>query len=219
MAESRDEGLLLRQIPFRESSQVLHLLTKNSGRIALMAKGIRRHGNRLRPHLAPLASLTLRWVGGTRGMGTLTDLQRGQPLLPPSHHLAGMELLALAGKLFRSGDPHGYHETLTALISMARSSDPASGSCRASWLLMQQAGFVASLDQCWSCNQPLSPQEHGYWQQTQCRCQRCHRPADNATIPLPPELRTVIHDENSVMTPQQLAICRQLIQETIQQRE
>jgi len=218
VAETRDEGLLLRQIPFSESSQVLHLLTKNSGRIALMAKGIRRPNNRLRPHLAPLTPLTLRWVGGTRGMGTLTDLQRNQPLLPPSHHLPAMELLALAGKLFRSGDPHGYHETLTALLSMARNDDPISGSCRASWLLMQQAGIVATLDHCWNCGQPLSPEGNAYWQQAQCRCQRCHHPADHATIPLPPILRAVIHDEDEAMTPQQLDIWRQLIQATIQQR-
>ncbi|MDQ6950594.1 MAG: recombination protein O N-terminal domain-containing protein [Mariprofundales bacterium] len=216
MAESRDLALLLRQIPFRESSLVLQLLTQSHGRIALMAKGIRRANHRLRPHLAPLSPLTLRWVGGSRGMGTLTDLARGKALLPPSHHLAGMELLALSGKLFRSGDPHGFPETIAAIARLAQSPDSILGSCRAGWLLLQQAGTVSSLDHCWSCGVELPTTHHAHWQQQQCRCDQCCHPAAGASMPLSSDLRALVNGEARLPTPEQILHWQQIIQQGAQ---
>jgi len=180
MAESRDQALLLRRIPFRESSLVLHLLTRDHGRIALMAKGARRANNRLRPHLTQLTALAVRWVGGARGMGTLTDINRGTELLPPCHHLQGLELLALAAKLFRDGDQHGFNESRAALHRLAQHRQPEAGLIAASWLLLQQAGLIGTLDHCWRCNATDSPLR---WIEGAYLCRHCHHSQQGDTIP------------------------------------
>ncbi len=169
--ESCDQALLLRRIPFRESSLVLHLLTRDHGRITLMAKGARRASNRLRPHLTQLTPLAVRWVGGARGMGTLTDINRGRELLPPSHHLEGLQLLALAAKLFRDGDPHGFHESRGALQLLARYPQPDAGLVAASWLLLRQAGVISTPDHCWQCGDDTLPR---HWVSGQLLCRRCN---------------------------------------------
>ncbi|MDX8412923.1 MAG: DNA repair protein RecO [Mariprofundales bacterium] len=180
MAESRDQALLLRRIPFRESSLVLHLLTRDHGRIALMAKGARRANNRLRPHLTQLTPLAVRWVGGVRGMGTLTDINRGDELLPPSHHLQGLELLALAAKLFHDGDQHGFDESRAALHRLAQHCQPEAGVIAASWLLLQQAGLISTLDHCWHCSDAVSSLR---WIEGSYLCHHCHRSQQGDTIP------------------------------------
>ncbi|MDQ6963507.1 MAG: DNA repair protein RecO [Mariprofundales bacterium] len=171
MGESRDQALLLRRIPFRESSLVLHLLTRDHGRITLMAKGARRANSHLRPHLTQLTPLAICWVGGARGMGTLTNINRGEELLSARHHMAGLELLALAGKLFRDGNQEGFHESRAALQMLAHYSEPEVGVIAASWLLLLQAGVISTLDHCWRCsshNPPLS------WVDGAALCQHCN---------------------------------------------
>ena len=39
-------------------------------------------------------------------MGTLTDIERGELLLPEARHLTALELLAMAGRLFREDAQH-----------------------------------------------------------------------------------------------------------------
>jgi len=185
--ESRDQALLLRRIPFSESSLILHLLTRDHGRITLMAKGARRANNRLRPHLTQLTPLAVCWVGGHRGMGTLTNINRGNELLPPSHHLEGLEILALAAKLFRDGDQHGFDESRRALHLLATYPQPQAGAIAASWLLLQQAGLIGSLEHCWHCAADTAPLR---WFEGCCLCTHC-TPAQCGDI-IPPLLQQLI---------------------------
>ncbi len=180
MAAALDQALLLRRIPFRESSLVLHLLTREHGRIALLAKGARRSGSRMRPHLTQLAPLTIRWIGGTRGMGTLTEATRGAELLPPTHHLQGLEILALAARLFREGDHHGFAETAAAIARLAAFPQAEAGAVAATLLLLQQAGLIDHLDRCWRCAESESTLR---WIARHCLCPRCAGRQQGATIP------------------------------------
>ncbi|HKI61379.1 MAG TPA: recombination protein O N-terminal domain-containing protein, partial [Mariprofundaceae bacterium] len=51
MAELNDAALLLRRIPYSETSLVCHFLTENHGRIVLMARGARRAKSAFRASL------------------------------------------------------------------------------------------------------------------------------------------------------------------------
>lgn len=170
-AETTDQALLLRRIPFRESSLVLHLLTRDHGRIALLARGARRPSSRMRPHLTLLAPLSLRWVEARcSGMGTLTAVARGRELLPPSHHLAGLELLALAARLFHEGDGHGFAECHRSLALLGGFVLPEAGWIAAALELLHRAGWIDTLDRCWRCG---SPADRLFWSAGGCRCGTC----------------------------------------------
>jgi len=169
MAELRDEALLLRRIPYSETSLVCHFLTEKHGRIAVMARGARRPKSPFRASLEPLFALQISWRPGRTGMGTLVDIQRGQNLLEPTLSLDGLELLAIASRLFQEGDPHGYDETRAALKLLDERKEQ--GLLVAVWHLLDAAGWLGNLSHCWKCGREA--EQAMFWQRAQLVCESC----------------------------------------------
>ena len=169
MAETADRALLLRRIPYGETSLICHFLTEKHGRIALMAKGARRPKSPLRASLEPLFALTIGWRPGRTGMGTLTDCQRDEILLGEERLLDGLELLAIASRLFHEGDPHGFAETRSALAQLAGRGEY--GLISATWQLLGSAGWLGDLSHCWRCGGEAS--QTMFWQHAHLLCESC----------------------------------------------
>jgi len=174
MAEQRDEALLLRSIPYSDSSLILHLLTNNHGRIALMARGARRAKSPFRAGLMPLHQLNIRWREPRTGnMGTLIEVERASsPLLPDHKILAGQELIATASKLFPDGMSQGYQELQNAcsLLSMR---PETSGIPAARWYLLEASGWIGDLQHCWHCVEMTDLDQKMFWRQGHLLCQIC----------------------------------------------
>ena len=171
MADLSDAGLLLRRIPYSETSLICHFLTEHHGRIALMARGARRAKSPFRATLAPLYHLQLSWKSGRTGMGTLIDVQRQGGLLEEAKSLSGLELLALASGLYQEGDPEGYPEILQALHLLAERSEKA-GLLAASWELLHASGWIGDLCHCWLCGEEVDAEAVMFWQSHLC-CDAC----------------------------------------------
>jgi len=154
MAENRDQALLLRRIPYSDTSLICHFLTAQHGRITVMARGARRPKSLFRASLEPLHDLHISWRPGRSGMGTLTDIQRGRSLLKPSLSLHGLELLAIVSRLFQEGDPHGFDETKSALTMLAERGQQQ-GLLAAVWYLLDVAGWLGDLSHCWHCGKAV----------------------------------------------------------------
>jgi len=97
--------MLIRRIPYGDTSLICHFFTGEHGRVALMARGARRPKGGFRASLEPLHALQISWQPGRTGMGTLVDIHRGQGLLEPSLLLDGLELMAIESRLFQAGGP------------------------------------------------------------------------------------------------------------------
>ena len=169
MAELRDEALLLRRIPYGDTSLICHFLTAEHGRIALMARGARRPKSPFRASLEPLYALQISWRPGRTGMGGLADIQRGQSLLEPSLSLHGLELLAIASRLFQEGDPHGFEETHVALKLLSERKQH--GLLVAVWHLLDAAGWLGDLLHCWKCGREA--EQAMFWQHAHLVCESC----------------------------------------------
>lgn len=172
MAEIRDEALLLRRIPYGDTSLILHFLTREHGRISLMARGARQARSAWKAALAPLYVLRLVWKTGRTGMGTLTDIERGELLLPEARHLTALELLAIAGRLFREDAQHGYVELREAMQLLCERPD-AEGLQVAVWSLLDKEGLAGDLGCCWECGRELFDAEHVFWSSATMLCQQC----------------------------------------------
>lgn len=173
MGELRDHALLLRRIPFRETSLICHFLTEKHGRITLMARGARRSKSATRAELSPLCRLQLRWHQGRGDIGTLLEVERQRTLLADASILEGQELLALASQLFREQDPHGYIELMQALEMLDRYNSKSTGLAAARWLLLMQAGWAADLTKCWQCNHDFSLKIQPLWSHGMLHCTAC----------------------------------------------
>jgi DNA repair protein RecO (recombination protein O) len=67
---------ILHHRPFRDSSQILDLVTRDYGKVALVARGSRRAKSRLAGVLRPFLPLNVSWVARS-DLGTLTGAEAG----------------------------------------------------------------------------------------------------------------------------------------------
>lgn len=172
MGEQQDKALLLRRIPYGDTSLVIHLLTEQHGVLPLMARGARRLKSPFRAALEPLYDLTVRWRPGRSGMGTLIDAERHALLLPMAKAGAGLQLVAVAAALYREGDPHG-HAELSRALQMLSHRPEDSGLAAAAWQMLIDSGWVGDLEHCWGCGHVLGDEAMVSWLSGQLCCEQC----------------------------------------------
>jgi DNA repair protein RecO (recombination protein O) len=112
-----EPGWLLAQRPYRDSSQLLEVLTSSRGRVGLVARGVRTPKSRLRGVLQPFAPLLLSWQASGE-LGTLRSAEPGghAVTLRGERVFHGWYVNELLLRLLPRDDPHPYlyavYETL-----------------------------------------------------------------------------------------------------------
>lgn len=147
--------------PYRESSFIVELFSREFGRLACVAKGARRA--RRGPSLPqPFVPMLASWVG--RGpLFTLTNTEvqadTGGINLEGDYLVGGLYLNELVMRLLEPGDTHsglfdGYAETLTALARCA----PMSVALRKfEYLLLRECGYAPDFTVCAATGEPIDP--------------------------------------------------------------
>ena len=215
MAEAEDHALLLRRIPFSDTSLVCHFLTQQHGRVALMARGARRAKSPFRGALEPLYILSIRWRMGRTGMGTLVDVDRGARLLSEAYDLDGLELCAVASGLFQEGDPHGYSELIEVMAVMCdRPADSAL--CSAVWRLLELSGWVSGFERCWVCGSEVDAAHSMVWHEGQLACNRCEK-GMTLSAGMRRGVSAHLHQPNVRLSQQDLSSWRRMIQDVLRQ--
>jgi DNA repair protein RecO (recombination protein O) len=124
-------GYVLHLQPYRESSALVNLFTAQHGRVALVARGVRRSRSPVRALLQPFTPLLLSW--SSRGdLGTLGSVERAMASKPLTGTglLSGMYLNELLMRLTQRHEPlpelfRIYGHTLAALAEEGVASDRA----------------------------------------------------------------------------------------------
>ena len=121
----RQAAFVLHTRPYRETSLVLEAMTRDYGRIALVAKGVRRPRSAMRGVLMAFQPLEMTWSGKGEVV-TLhhAEWQGGQPLLEGRALLCAYYLNELLLNLLPREDAHEqvfdhYARTLQALAASA----------------------------------------------------------------------------------------------------
>lgn len=101
-----EAAYVLHRRPYRDSSLIIDALTAQHGRVALVARGARRAGSRLRGVLQSFRPLLLSWAG--RGeLGTLTGAEAcGGSGLPGAALVNGFYVNELMMRLMPRHDPY-----------------------------------------------------------------------------------------------------------------
>lgn len=101
-----EPAFLLHHRPFRDSSRILDVLSRDHGRLALVARGSRGAKSKLRGVLRPFMPLRLSWVSRS-DLGTLTGAEmNGDPVsLSGDTLLSGYYLNELLLNLLHRHDP------------------------------------------------------------------------------------------------------------------
>ena len=102
-----EPAFVLHRYDWSESSLILEVFTRHHGRIALVAKGVKKPTSQFRPVLLPLQPLLLSW-GGDAEVRTLKAAQwQGGHVMPTGEALiSGGYLNELLMRLLARDDPH-----------------------------------------------------------------------------------------------------------------
>jgi DNA repair protein RecO (recombination protein O) len=142
-------AFVLHSYPFRETSLIVEVFTRNYGRVALVARGARRPRSALRGVLLAFQPLLLAW-GGKGELRTLhkAEWQGGLARLTGRGLLCGFYLNELMLKLLARDDAH---ETLYAtyqatLHALGNGGDHAITLRRFEQQFLKEAGYALTLD-------------------------------------------------------------------------
>lgn len=120
-------GFVLHSYPYKETSLIVDVFTRDYGRVALIAKGAKRPHSKLRGVLQTFQPLSVGWSGKAE-VRTLTAAEWIGGLLPleKSSLLCGFYLNELLVKLLARDDPHpALFEHYIATINQLGHNEPA----------------------------------------------------------------------------------------------
>lgn len=153
---------LLHHRPFRDSSQILDILSLDQGRLAVIAKGSRGAKSKLRGILRPFLPLQLSWFIRS-DLGTLTGAEMNGAALSLNGDalLSGYYVNELILKLLHRHDPQpeifaAYSRTIERL---AGSQDVAAYLRQFEIELLRILGYALNLDHDTETTEPLRPQQ------------------------------------------------------------
>lgn len=143
-----EPAFVLHTIPWRETSLVVELLTRDHGRVACVAKGAKRPASRLRGVLTGFQPLHVSFTG-RHELRTLTaaDWLGGMAAPQGDGLLCGFYMNELLVRLLPRDDPHpalfdGYAQALVAL-GLGESLEATLR--RFEWLLLREIGYALDL--------------------------------------------------------------------------
>jgi len=114
-------GYILHHRPYRDTSRIFEVVTRDHGRLSLFARGVRGPKAKLASILQPFQMLLFSWTGrGEAAQLTAAESAQPSPPLPPSCLMAAFYLNELLMKLTTRHDPlpllfDTYHTALEGL--------------------------------------------------------------------------------------------------------
>ena len=160
--QDNQPAFVLHSYPFRETSLVIEVFTREFGRLGLVARGARRPKSALRGVLLAFQPLRISWSGRSE-LRTLVGAEwtGGLPQPQGLALMCGFYLNELLLKLLHRDDPHErlfdrYHETLGAL---GAENDAAVTLRRFEKDLLKELGYALTLEREADGGAPIEPGE------------------------------------------------------------
>ena len=155
------EGVVLRSLRFGEADRILHVYTRDRGRISAIAKGVRRSKSRFGGRLEPFSHVALVLHEGRSDLMTVTgaDSIRTHRRLRedgPAIDCAARACDAV-GRLFETAEPHPevFHLLLNELALLDADAGKATHANQLAFRmkLLLAAGLAPQLSACASCGE------------------------------------------------------------------
>jgi DNA repair protein RecO (recombination protein O) len=155
-------GFVLHSYPYKETSLIVDVFTRDHGRIALIAKGAKRPHSKLRGALQTFQPLSISWSGKSE-VRTLIAAEWIGGLLPleRSALLCGFYLNELLVKLLAKDDPHpALFDHYVATLNQLAHDEPAPIVLRKfECALLKETGVAADLSICTSTGRAVEANE------------------------------------------------------------
>ncbi len=156
---SAQPGFVLHSYPYKETSLIVEVFSRDYGRIAVVAKGAKRPHSKLRGVLQSFQPLTVGWTGKSE-VRTLTAAEWIGGLLPleKAALLCGFYLNELLVKFLARDDPHpALFDHYVSTLNQLAHGEPAPIVLRKFELfLLKETGVVGDLTVCTTTKEKVS---------------------------------------------------------------
>ncbi len=194
MSTEKTTAIIIRQADFSETSKVITMLTRDWGKISVMAKGARRLKSAFESSIDLLAICEIVFIKKeTGGLDLLTAAKLQSRFAPVGREMirlyGGYYIAELLDKLTEEYDPHpllfdGAEITLSRLVDEEK---PLRALLIFELLILQEIGQLPNLDFCMVCDAPIAENgPFGFWvNQGGLVCLSCQKAEfNNQTISL-----------------------------------
>jgi DNA repair protein RecO (recombination protein O) len=160
---SRSEAIVLRHIDWGEADRLLWLFTRETGKIRVVAKGVRKPRSRKAGHLEPFTRVNLLLAQG-RDLPIVTQAEMIESHLPLRENLRRMGYAAYVVELldrftYEEGENIALYRLLAdTLERLCSEPDPAFVVRYYELRLLDLVGFRPQLFQCVECENPIGPE-------------------------------------------------------------
>jgi len=157
-----DEGIVLRRVDYAEADRILTILTREHGKVGVIARGVRKAPGRMAPQTDLLARSRMQIARERGELDVLTQAQRVGPVPPvtDARRTACAALCAeLADRVLEGGHPldEGIYQlvadTLEACADTQR--DPRAAVAWFARRMIDRLGYAPELTVCASCGNAL----------------------------------------------------------------
>ena len=156
-------GYVLHRRPFRDSSQILDIITRDYGKIAVVARGSRGSKSRLAGVLRPFLPLRVSWVSKSE-LGTLTGAEvAGKPAgMAGDAMLSAYYVSELLLHFLHRHDPQPeiYALYAEAIDALARTDNVAASLRSFELEFLSLLGYAVNLDHAHGSQEPLDPGQY-----------------------------------------------------------
>ncbi|AFZ83758.1 DNA repair protein RecO [Candidatus Kinetoplastibacterium blastocrithidii TCC012E] len=156
-----DDCYVLHSIPWKETSSIIKIFSRNHGCISIVAKGAKRPYSQLRPVLLSFQHLLLAWKNNTSNIKTLVRADLGEIFLLPGDSLMSawyMNELILYSLASEDSHPSLFDEYSNSLKYLCNKSNyKASILRRFEWFLLKEIGYGIDKSEPDFNNQGLEP--------------------------------------------------------------
>ncbi|MBU6505399.1 MAG: DNA repair protein RecO [Betaproteobacteria bacterium] len=158
-----EPAFVLHSTPWRETSLIVECFTPHCGRVALVAKGVRRPRSALRGLMQPFQSLLVSWFGqGELRTLKTAEWQGGLPQLSGKALFCGFYLNELLMRLLGRDDPHealfGFYAQTLGRLAAAEPLEPVLRAFEVA--LLQELGYAPPLEREADTGAPIDPDAH-----------------------------------------------------------
>ncbi len=151
-------AFVLHSYPYKETSLIVDMFTRDFGRIGLVAKGAKRPHSKLRGALQTFQPLSTSWSGKSE-LRTLIDAEWVGGMLPleKTALLCGFYLNELLVKLLARDDPHPvlFDHYVSTLNQLAHDEPAQTVLRKFERALLKETGVAADLSRCTSTRGPV----------------------------------------------------------------
>lgn len=159
---THEPAYVLHSYDWSESSLILEVLTRHYGRVALVAKGVKRPSSNFRSVLLPLQPLQLGYTGGAEiGVLKSAEWQGGHVMPTGETLLAGYYLNEILMRMLPRDDAHpALFDAYAGIVGWLATSGKGGSTLSAGLsafeiVLLREAGFLPALDMQTLNYQPL----------------------------------------------------------------